>query len=53
MITGWSFYVAFVVAVDFAADIICLFNQPQYFSFKTKKSETPNETKHFFMFMLQ
>ena len=54
MITGWSFYVIFVVAFDFAADLISLANQPKYFSFKTKKlSEIPNETKHFFIFMQQ
>ena len=35
VITGWSFYVAFVVAVDFAADLICLFNQPNIFHFST------------------
>ena len=40
MITGCSFYVVFVVAVDFAADLICLFNQPQYFSFKIKKTKS-------------
>ena len=39
MITGWSFNVAFVVAVDFAADLISLFNQPQYFLFKNKKAK--------------
>ena len=39
MITGWSFYVVFVFAVDFAADLICLFNQAKYVLFKIKKAK--------------
>ena len=51
MITGWSFYVAFVVPVDFAADLICLFNQSQYFSFKTKKAKWNTKWNETFLYL--
>ena len=39
MVTEWSFYVVFVFAVDFAADLICHFNQAKYILFKIKRAK--------------